>query len=188
MISHLNGAVIAKRAAYAILSVQGVGYKVFMTGQNLSLLSEGESAELWTHLAVRETALDLYGFPSPEELSFFELLITVSGIGPKTALSILNVATITLLRQAIFTENIGHLVKVSGIGKKNAEKIVIELRGKLSGTYEEEDGVPNDSDAIEALISLGYGEKLARETLQQVPKEVTTPAERIKKALKILSA
>jgi Holliday junction DNA helicase RuvA len=187
MISQLSGTLIAKRATYAILGVHGVGYKVFMTGQNLSLLSEGNPLELWTHLAVRENALDLYGFPNPEELSFFELLITVSGIGPKTALGILNVATITLLRQAIFTENIDHLVKVSGIGKKNAEKIVIELRGKLAGTYEDEDEVPHDGDAIEALVSLGYAEKSAREALQQVPKEITTPGERIKKALKILS-
>ncbi len=186
MISHLSGKVIAISEMYALIDVGGIGYKVFMTGQNLAELREGTSASVFTHLAVRENALDLYGFKSQDELSFFELLITISGIGPKTALGILNVAPVSLLRQAVFTENTAHLTKVAGIGKKNAEKIVIELRGKLVGEYEEVDGVPNDSDAIEALTSLGYSQKEARDALKKVPTELTSPSDRVKQALKIL--
>jgi Holliday junction DNA helicase RuvA len=186
MISHLSGKAILISETFAVIDVGGIGYKVFMTGQNLGELKENMPTSVFTHLAVRENALDLYGFPNQNELSFFELLITISGIGPKTALGILNVAPVSLLRQAVFTENTSHLTKVSGIGKKNAEKIVIELRGKLIGEYQETDGVPNDSDAIEALTSLGYSQKEARESLKEVSKELTSPADRVKQALKIL--
>ncbi len=186
MISYLSGKVLSISESFAVIDITGIGYKVFMTGQNLGELGEGDHASLFTHLAVRENALDLYGFQSQDELSFFELLITISGIGPKTALGILNVAPISLLRQAVFTENTAHLTKVAGIGKKNAEKIVIELRGKLSGEFRETDGVPNDGDAIEALTSLGYSQKEARDALKQVSKDLTSPSERVKQALKAL--
>lgn len=187
MISRLSGTIIAINPTSATVDVSGVGYKVYATGQTLAGLKEGVDASLWTHLAVRENALDLYGFVSQEELSFFELLITISGIGPKTALGILNVATIDILRNAVFTENTSHLIKVSGIGKKNAEKIVLELRGKLEGgAGEGEAGYQSDSDALEALTSLGYPQKDVREALKQVPTDITSTSERVKQALKVL--
>jgi len=188
MISYLSGTIRSINPTFAVLDVNGVGYKVFATGQTLAGLKTGASTELFTHLAVRETALDLYGFPSQEELTFFELLITISGIGPKSALGILNVATVEVLRNAIFTENTSHLIKVSGIGKKNAEKIVLELRGKLDGEMKEGSSSTDDSDALEALTSLGYTQKEAREALQQIPNDVVGASDRVKGALKILSA
>lgn len=188
MIQHLTGTVLDISENTAVLDVQGVGYKISATGQTLQTLKTGSPASLWTHLAVRETALDLYGFPSRSELAFFELLITISGIGPKTALGILNVASVDTLRNAVFTENTAHLIKVSGIGKKNAEKIVLELRGKLEGSASEDgSGQHDDSDALEALTSLGYTSKEAREALKDIPQEISGTGERVKQALKILS-
>ena len=187
MIAHLTGTTLSLNPTFAVLDVNGVGYKIFATGQTLSQLKSGAPAEFFTHLAVRETALDLYGFLSQDELSFFELLITISGIGPKSALGILNVATVEVLRNAVFTENTSHLIKVSGIGKKNAEKIVLELRGKLDGVMEEGGSAPSDdSDALEALTSLGYTQKEVREALQQIPNDVIGASVRVKHALKIL--
>ncbi len=188
MIQHLSGTIIDIGENSAILDVQGVGYKVSTTSQTLGTIKTGSPASLWTHLSVRETALDLYGFLSRSELTFFELLITISGIGPKTALGILNVASVETLRNAVFTENTAHLIKVSGVGKKNAEKIVLELRGKLnSEAGDGASGRHDDSDAIEALTSLGYNLKDAREALKEISQEVTGTGERVKRALKILS-
>lgn len=186
MISHLQGKVLVATDTSITLDVQGVGYKISVIGNSLARLKEGVEASLWTHLAVRENALDLYGFLTRDELIFFELLITISGIGPKTALGILNVANIETLKQAVLTGNAGHLTKVSGIGKKNAEKIVLELNGKLVA----EDGVTinlkDEGDVVEALMSLGYGQKEAREILREIPEEVTSTSDKVKYALKLL--
>jgi Holliday junction DNA helicase RuvA len=189
MIAHLKGVAIAVTDSYAVLDVSGVGYKVSATSLTLQPLREGMEVEFWTYLAVRETALDLYGFGTKAEESFFQLLITISGIGPKTALGILNVATIDVLRNAVLTENTAHLIKVSGIGKKNAEKIVLELRGKLDETEFDGAGARHDdSDALEALMSLGYTQKEAREALQEISQDVSGTSERVKQALKFLSS
>ena len=181
MISHLSGTILYIDISHAVIDVSGTGYKVFATANTLDTLKVGEIASLWTHLAVRETALDLYGFLGRQDLSFFELLITISGIGPKTALGILNVASIDTIRNAVFSENTANLVKISGISKKTAEKIVLELRGKLDGALSEsEEGYQDDSDTLEALTSLGYSQKDVREALKVVPKHITGTSERVK--------
>ncbi len=190
MISHLEGKIIDAGERFIILQTGGVGYKVFATSETLHELEkrQGQVASLFTYLAVRENALDLYGFSEKESLEFFELLITISGIGPKTALGILSVTTIQNIKQAIRTGETAHLTKVSGIGKKNAEKIVLELRDKITTLPGEEDShdMRDESDAIEGLKALGYGEREAREALKKLPKEITRPGERIKQALKLL--
>lgn len=186
MIAHLSGTILRKDNMSIVLDVSGVGYKVFTTGNTIQALT-GDTADLWIHNAIRETANDLYGFLSHEELLFFELLITISGIGPKTALGILNVATIETIRHAVLSENTSHLVKVSGIGKKNAEKIVLELRGKLGTEHSEFETGSDVGDAIEALTTLGYTQKEAREALKEVPKDIQTTSDRVKHALKFLS-
>lgn len=190
MISRLNGEIVHIEQKYIILDVQGVGYKIFTTIDIISKLSkEKEKVTLWTYLAVRENALDLYGFSSIYELNFFELLITISGIGPKTALGILNMAPVHTLESAIQTGDTSHLVKVSGIGKKVAEKIVMELKDKvekIEHTPESKTAMRNDSDALEALKSLGYSQNEAREALKELPKEITRTNEKIKNALKLL--
>ncbi|OHA88159.1 MAG: Holliday junction DNA helicase RuvA [Candidatus Zambryskibacteria bacterium RIFCSPHIGHO2_01_FULL_43_27] len=187
MISHLSGTILHKNEGNLTLDVNGVGYKISVTGTTLENL-KGVSAELWTHLAVRENAQDLYGFQTYEELEFFELLISISGIGPKTALGILNVATLETLKQAVLHGNTAHLIKVGGIGKKNAEKIVMELSGKL-GDSERKDGgeLREEEDVLEALTSLGYSQKEARDAIQSVKKDVVGTSEKVKQALKILS-
>jgi len=186
MIGYLKGTIISHDLKSVILNVSGVGYKIFT---NTALLDnkKPKEVEFWTYLAVRETALDLYGFASKEELHFFELLITVSGIGPKSAMGILSVATLPNLRHAIATGDTSHLTKVSGIGKKNAEKIVIELKDKIIGIASDiSQSSSGDVDALEALISLGYGEREVREALKKVG-EIKDTGEKVKKALKFLS-
>ena len=185
MIGHLEGTVRKVTAGYAILSCGGVGYKVAATKETLAQLSTGASASLWTHLAVREDVLDLYGFTNEDELNFFGLLLTVSGIGPKSALAILDIANVESLRSAISAGNASYLTKVSGVGKKTAEKIVLELRDKVgavgSGSAEAMEG---DEEAMEAMRALGYTMQEAREALRRVPEEVTKPGERLRAALK----
>ncbi|MES3031486.1 MAG: Holliday junction branch migration protein RuvA [Patescibacteria group bacterium] len=190
MISRLSGTIVHINPKYIVLDVHGVGYKVATTIDLVTKLGkEGESVTLWTYLAVREDALDLYGFSSLGELNFFELLIGISGIGPKTALGILNNASVEALERAVHSNDTSHLIKVSGISKKIAEKIVLELQDKvktLTHSPEGESAMRNDSDALEALKALGYTQNEARDVLKQLPKTLMTTNEKIKEALKML--
>lgn len=189
MIASISGTIRHKDLHNLVIDVGGVGHKVFVTTDTALERELGESVFLWTHLAVRETALDLFGFSEREELEVFELLITISGIGPKTALGILNVASPTMLRQAVANDDTSYLTKVSGIGKKNAEKIVLELRDKLVTTKDDKRAdLRSEGDALEALVSLGYSERDARDALKQVPKETEGASERVKRALKLLAS
>jgi Holliday junction DNA helicase RuvA len=189
MIGHLQGTVMATRTNFLLLSVGGVGYKVFTTKETLARTKSGAEASLWTHLAVREDILDLYGFFTEEELRFFELLLTVSGIGPKSALGILDIAAVETLRSAIAGGNAGYLTKVSGIGKKTAEKIILELRDKV-GLASESAGrsLSSDEGALEALRALGYSHVEGREALRKVSSDITGTNDRLREALKILAS
>lgn len=189
MIGYLKGQILDQDLKSVILEVNGVGYKVFTNTSKLEPINSKLKpvCEFWTYLAVRETALDLYGFTSKEELQFFELLITVSGIGPKSAMGILSVSSLHNLRHAISTGDTSHLTKVSGVGKKNAEKIVLELKDKLDGVIVElSAGSATDVDALEALKALGYSERDARDALKKVTDSKDT-GDKVKKALKLLS-
>ena len=188
MISKLKGTVEHKDAKFIVLQVGGVGYKVFLASDFLEKIRESADISLWTYLAVREDALTLYGFEEKEGLDFFEMLISISGIGPKTALGVINAATIPTLKKAVSSEDISHLVKVSGIGKKIAEKIVLELKGKFVREESGEMSLKDEIDTLEALKSLGYSQNQAREALKQVGKSVVDDSERVKQALKILGA
>lgn len=187
MISHLEGKIIHVEERFAVLQTGGVGYKIFATTETLEKLRKklNQAAVLWTHLAVRENALDLYGFPDKRELDFFELLITISGIGPKTALSILNVASADTIRKAVSSNDTSYLTKVSGIGKKTADKIVRELEDKI-GSLEIGGSISEEVDAVEALHSLGYSQAEARDALKKIEKNITGASDRVKAALKIL--
>ncbi len=189
MIARLAGTIVYKADKYVIVDVSGVGYKVFIPTDAHLTLSEGLDCILWIYTAVRENALDLYGFQTQEELVFFELLLEVSGIGPKGALGIISVASIDTLSRAIATGDTGYLTKVSGIGRKTAEKIVIELRDKLKARMGDDNSnvtLRAESDIIEALKSLGYSQNEARDALKNVPNEIESTNARIKEALKIL--
>ena len=188
MIGTLNGTVRHKDLHYLVVDISGVGYKVLVTTETALDVTPSSPIFLWTHLVVRETSLELFGFLDKETLDIFELLITIPGIGPKSALSILNVATPSMLRQAVASEDTTYLTRVSGIGKKNAEKIVLELKDKLKITKEDRGlDMRSEGDALEALVSLGYSERDAREALKRVPKELVGASERVKAALKLLS-
>ena len=184
MIGYLKGVTVDKDEKYLVLEVGGVGYKVFATLETIESSPLLEGRTLWIHHAVREDASDLYGFTTKDELGFFELLIGISGIGPRTALGILNVTTVSALKKAVSSGDTSHLVKVSGIGKKNAEKIVLELKGKF-GIDDERVTLKEEVDALDALKTLGFGHAEAREALKEVSDEPDTNS-KIKKALKLL--
>ncbi len=188
MISHLRGGILTVTEKYVLIDVSGVGYRVFCTNDLLAELSGKTETALHTYLAVREDALDLYGFSNEDDLGFFELLISVSGIGPKSALGILGIASTDALRRAIATGDTSYLTKVSGIGRKTAEKIVLELRDKLAAhaSSEGKHSLRAESDTILALQALGYSAGDARDALKHVPSEITDTNARIKEALKIL--
>lgn len=191
MISRLTGVVVHTDLKSIVLDVQGVGYKVAVSPDIFMRINKDKNAPLtlWTYLAVRENALDLYGFSSLSELNFFELLNTISGIGPKTAMGILNVASVHSLESAVQTGDTTHLTKVSGLGKKMAEKIVLELKDKVTVSSENPEHqvlMKNDADALEALKSLGYTPAEARDALKELPKTITKTNDKIKEALKLL--
>lgn len=181
MISRLSGTLIALDLKTAVIDVGGLGYKVFVGGETIEYLvgNISKPVSLFTYLAVRENSLDLYGFKNQQTLDMFELLITVSGIGPKSALGVLNVASEHTLREAITMEDTSYLTKVSGIGKKNAEKIVLELKGKFKDnetSFGEKKDVSKEALVIEALKSLGFDEKSARDSIKKMDKELTAEA------------
>ena len=185
MIGAIEGNVKVIRAGFCILNAGGVGYKISAKRETLASLTAGSDATLWTHLAVRENALDLYGFESEEELRFFELLLTVSGIGPKSALAILDLAPVETLRSAIASGNASYLTKVSGVGKKTAEKVVLELKDKVglgSGT----DAMKGDEEALEAMHALGYTLQEARDALRKVPQSIERGNDRLREAIRIV--
>lgn len=189
MIGHLEGSVHSVHLGYVILSTGGVGYKVFCTRECLVRLKRQEKAALWTHLAVREGILDLYGFFEEEQLRFFNLLLTVPGIGPKSALAVLDIAAIETLRSAITAGNASYLTNVSGIGKKTAEKIVLELKDKVgAGSEQTGASLKGDEEALEAMRALGYSQSEAREALRKVPSTVETSSARLREALRILGS
>ncbi len=188
MILQLTGKITYEGENFIVLNVSGVGYKVFTPNDTLNELTKKTGDVLiWTHQAVRENSLDLYGFSSKENLDFFELLISISGIGPKSALGILNVASPETLISAISSGDTSYLTKVSGIGAKSAQKIVLELKDKVAKINQGENAIQGDVDVIEALKSLGYSTKQASDTLKQIDKEIIDTGDKIKEALKILS-
>jgi Holliday junction DNA helicase RuvA len=187
MIGHISGTVFSVGATHCIVSVHGLGYKVAALKDVLLAVRPGDSLSLFTHLAVREDAQDLYGFRTEEELRFFELLLTVSGIGPRSALAILDIASIETLRSAIAEGREEYLTNVSGIGKKTAGKIVLELRDKVGLVREGTAGaLKGDEEALEAMRALGYSSAEGREALRKVPREIERGNDRLREALKIL--
>ncbi len=187
MIGQLTGKISHLNKTYAIINVGGVGYKVYFRSEILTSLKENEEIMIWTHLAVREDALDLYGFIDREELDYFHLLIAISGIGPKSALLILSQAPPEILRKAVLSNDNTYLTKVSGIGRKSADKIIIELRDKLGAlALSEANSLEGSSDVVDALVALGYSLKEARMALQKISPDTQTTDAKIKEALKIL--
>lgn len=187
MIGSIKGQISHKSDKFIILDTGNIGYKVHISPDTLSKIEKvGGDISLWTHTHVREDALDLYGFETIDDLSFFEMLINVSGIGPKGALTILGVAGVSTIKKAISTGDTTYLTKISGIGRKTAEKMIIELRDKVGKEHGDEI-LKDELDALEALKALGYREHEARDALKQVTPNTNTNT-KLKEALKILSS
>jgi len=189
MIKMLEGNILRHHAGYVTLITSGgVGYGVAVCAHDT--LPDHEQTRLFTHLAVRETALDLYGFTTPELLTFFELLLTIPKIGPKSALQILDQASITLITEAVKLGDATHLSKLSGIGKKTAEKIVLNLKDKLEHLPLPSTIADTNNqfyqDAFDTLVTLGYAPTDVRSTLDTLP-EANSTSELVTRALKNLT-
>ena len=189
MIGKLTGSLLEKNPPQVLVDCHGVGYEVqvpMSTFYNLPAL--GEPVSLLTHFIVREDAQLLYGFATAQERQTFRELIKVSGIGPRMALSLLSGMTIEDLVQAIALQEVGRLVKVPGIGKKTAERLLLELKGKLGADLGAPVHAASDAqaDILQALVALGYSDKEAALALKALPADVGV-SEGIKLALKALA-
>jgi Holliday junction DNA helicase RuvA len=192
MLSFLRGKILNKGSGYIIVETNNVGYQVFVNAMLYADFDVGQAVEIYTHQYVREDALDLYGFKSLEELEMFELLLSISGIGPKSALGVLSVASVADIKESISRGDSSLLTKVSGIGRKTAERVVLELREKIVETADARTQTAGGSSSvrgeeIDALMALGYSMQQARDALRGVDAEIKDSGERIKAALKRLS-
>ena len=186
MIGSIRGDIQYKGTNYIIVQGRSVGYKVFVTPLILVELKIGQSIGMFVHTYVREDQITLYGFRQIEELEFFELLLTVSGVGPKSALGIMSLAGIDMIKSAIVSEDPTVFTKVSGVGRKTAERVIVELKSKLKDEASSAPVAREHSDTMDALMALGYKEQEARDALKNVPKDTVDLQTKIKLALKIL--
>jgi Holliday junction DNA helicase RuvA len=191
MIGRLSGTLVEKNPPQILLDVQGVAYEVdvpMSTFYNLPNL--GDKLSLFTHLVVREDAHLLFGFGSENERRAFRQLIKISGVGARTALSVLSGLSVAELAQAVTLQESGRLTKIPGIGKKTAERLLLELKDKLGADLTTAVGViraaPVTSDVLNALVSLGYSDKEAVHAVKQLPAGVAV-ADGIKQALRLLA-
>lgn len=187
MISQLEGKIAGIKGNAVTLMVNGVGYQVFLSAYTLGKVAGQEQTLFYIHTHVREDMLALYGFLNEEELTMFELLISISGIGPKVALSILSIADVKTIRTAVVNKDPSILTRVSGVGKKTAERVIVELQNKVDDVgVEDQASTLAGQDALEALTSLGYSVSQAREALKLVAPDVVDVSARIRQALKNL--
>lgn len=191
MIATLTGVVAEKTIELVILDVSGVGYGLLVTNEDYSRLGAGDLAKLYVHEHIRENAHDLFGFLSLETKELFELLLGVNGVGPKMALSVLNTGPVSDVRAAIASGDVKSLQKASGVGKRVAERVVVDLKDKVglqgvdlstTGLLRSDATLLKD-EAVEALVALGYTAADAATALSSIDKELPTE-DRIKQALK----
>ena len=177
MIRQIRGKVLGVGPVGAVVEVAGFGIEVRMSAPEALIV--GSEASLATHLTLKQDGLELYGFSSPADRDFFELILTVSGVGPKTALSVLRRSPREALEGAIGKRDLTYLTKVVGLGKKSAEKMLVELADKV-GLRAHNDA---DGEVFDTLVALGYTEREARKALQAVLESVTGKEARLKAAL-----
>lgn len=190
MIGRLTGILAEKNPPQILVDVGGVGYEVDVPMSTFyNLPAPGAKVSVLTHFVVREDAQILYGFGTAAEREAFRMLIKVSGIGPRTALAVLSGLSVNDLAAAVSAQESGRIIKVPGIGKKTAERLLLELKGKLGPELGQVGAAPQtdaQSDIGQALIALGYSDKEAQAALRQLPADVSV-AEGIKLALRALS-
>lgn len=190
MIAKLTGFISDVNEKSITLDVSGVGYEIFLSPGTLAgMLPSDIPTTIYTYQHVREQSLELFGFLTRDTKKFFELMISVSGVGPRSALSILDVAPLESIVGSIMQGDASYLKSVSGIGKKTAEKVVLETRDKVGKLGIEGDmrSAGDDSDVLAALQALGYTLMQARDVIKNIPPELNTTNEKIKFALKQLS-
>jgi holliday junction DNA helicase RuvA len=189
MISYIKGKIIYKNDKFVILENNDIGYQITPTELTLNSIKEHKIFEFFIHQHVKEDMLDLYGFVSMDELEFFKHLISISGVGPRSALAVLSIAKIDDIKQAIFKGDPTLLKKVSGIGQKTAERIVVELKNKIkaltSATGDFAEGVGDE--VIDALEALGYKAHDIRHAISQLPDNIKDIQEKVKATLKIIN-
>lgn len=178
MIAYLHGNITEKSPTRILIDVQGVGYDVWIPVSSYDRLPKvGEEAKIYTHLHVREDAHLLFGFATPEEKELFLLLISVSGIGPKSAIGIISSVQPKDFRQAVLTENLAMITSLPGVGKKTAQRLVIELKEKIARQFTTEPvstvtAAPDlTEEAVMALVSLGYGKAIAEKAVARALRE-----------------
>ena len=190
MIYSISGTLALKETNFAVVETSGLGLKLFASKGTLTALPAiGADIKFFCHLHVREDALDLFGFTTADELEFFEMLISVSGVGPRSALAILDTGPLAELSAAIKENRPDLLTRAAGIGRKTAERVIIELRTKVqsskSGAVVEK--MQTDSDLVEALMSLGYHRDQARAALAHVDEKIVGTEARLRAALAVLA-
>jgi holliday junction DNA helicase RuvA len=189
MIAFLKGTVQEQLEHSIIVNVGGVGYEVYCIERDRAALAaqKGKEVELYTHHYLRENAAELYGFVERGENKMFGILIGISGIGPKGALNILNAAPLDVLQRAIIEGDTSLLTRVSGIGARIAQKIIIELKDRFADEWGMLPGdITAETDVVEALETLGYSKAQVRRALKDVPSGLETDEEKVKAALKLL--
>lgn len=185
MIASLHGTIEHRESRAVVVLVGGIGFRVYV-GRAVLDRPKGETIRLYTYHHVSSDAMDLYGFATPDELGLFQSMLKVSGVGPKSALSILSELPAAEVRQAIVDSDALLLTRIPGIGKKTAERIILELSGTLA--KESPASVQGSDDALAALERLGYTRQEATEALRHVGRDVTDVRERLRAALRGLSA
>ena len=184
MIGSLRGKILEVGATFSLLEIAGIGYRVMSPPSVLNTLKAGNDIFLYIHDHVREDAHDLYGFLTGADLQLFERLLTISGVGPKVGMTILSLGSAELVRHAIMNGDITTLTSVPGVGKKTAQKIMLELKGQLVELGQE---APADREVIEALQSLGYTLSQAREAMKAITSESASTSDRVREALRFLA-
>ncbi|MDP2855567.1 MAG: Holliday junction branch migration protein RuvA [bacterium] len=187
MFYSLEGILSQKTEKFVALENQGFGFRIFVSRETLEKLPKiGEKAKFFLHLHVREGAMELYGFLTREEMEFFELLISVSGIGPKSALGLLGLSTVANIKSAIIANKAEFLNRAPGIGRKTAERIILELKSKLTAGDDGVSRLEGDLELEDALVDLGYDRSTSRQAIKKVAAAPTSFGERLKEALKML--
>jgi Holliday junction DNA helicase RuvA len=185
MLGYIKGKIINKTKTTVIVEAGGIGYLIHSTEELVSSIEEGARISLWLHTSVKENAIDLYGLENKKDLSLFEKLLTVPGFGPKTSIKILSLISSELLEKAILTGDSSYLTEISGIGKKNAEKIISSLQEKI-GSIKSNSSMEEELEILEILISLGYSKRESRSVIKKIPNDLERVEEKIKWSIKSL--
>lgn len=187
MIYSIEGKIDHIDKRFVVIKTNGFSYQVFVSTFLLEKIKQGQNIKLLTYLEIREDTIELYGFERSKELKYFKLLRAISGIGPRSSMNVLSLVRPTDLEQAIINEDVLALTQVSGIGKKTAERVILELKGKIESTPNIQRAKKNDALVIDALVGMGYPLPQAREAIKKIPENILETKLRIKRALKILS-